>query len=121
MKVLPAATNAAKSLVRGLERFARAGDALRFSLRTRDRFGNERWSGGDGVRLMLLRASTPGGIGKAFTKVCTSYLLYASYFLPLTSCLLTFMCHVCLYAMVCVSLLSCCNCKAEGLNKLTRH
>ena len=66
--VLPAATNAAKSVVRGLERFVRAGDALSFSLRTRDRFGNDRWSGGDGVRIMLLRASTPGGIGKVFTK-----------------------------------------------------
>ena len=46
----------------------RAGEPLVFTLRTRDRFGNDRWSGGDAVRVMVLRAPTPGGIGKVMTK-----------------------------------------------------
>ena len=53
--VLPAPTNAAKSVVSGLARVVRAGDALRGTLQARDRFGNERWAGGDRVRLMVLR------------------------------------------------------------------
>ena len=56
--VLPAATNAAKSIVSGLARLVRAGEPNTFLLRTRDRFGNDRWSGGDSVRVLLLQAST---------------------------------------------------------------
>jgi len=55
--VLPAATHAARTVVSGLLRSVRAGEPMRGSLRLHDRFGNARWSGGDVVRMLLLRTS----------------------------------------------------------------
>ena len=48
--VMPAPTNAAKSVVSGLLGLVKAGEPMCFQLRTRDRYGNFRWSGGDLVR-----------------------------------------------------------------------
>ena len=87
--VIPAATNAPKSVVTGLVQSVRAGEPLRFSLQARDRFGNVRWGGGDLVRLMLLRDSTPGGSlgGAAPTKAAQRWggIVRAGLWTPATS------------------------------------
>ena len=59
LQVLPSATFAAKSVVTGLARVIRAGGALRFGLQARDRYGNDRWDGGDAVRVLLSACTRP--------------------------------------------------------------